>query len=404
MTISRRDFLKISGSLPLPFVLPRHLLAAGGSTVDRDVLVFLFLRGGLDSLNFLVPYGDGRYYELRPSLAVPQPSQEGGAIDLDGHFGLHPNLAPLADLYSDGELALVCAAGSPDDSHSHFESQDFAENGTPGDKSTESGWIGRYLDGVGGSGAFRAVGMGQILQKSLYGPVPAVSVSSVESFGLVTSQFPALRTAELAMEALYAGDNPLQADAGQAFAALGEFGDADPARYEPENGAEYPQSSLGQSLMEAGQILKAGLGVEVICLDAGGWDTHDNQTPTLDGLFDDLARSIAAFHADMGERMSNICLVGMSEFGRRAYENASGGTDHGHGGMMFLLGGGVNGGRVYGDWPTLNESALYGAGDLAVVNDFRTVLSEVAYTRLGVSDLGALFPGFEQTEFLGICV
>ncbi len=396
--LNRREFLKLSGALGGTLALPR--LARSRTAAGNDQLVFLFLRGAMDSLHFLVPHAEQRYYDLRPNLAVPRPGETDGVLDLDGFFGLHPRLAPLADLYAQDRLALVAAAGSPDPSHSHFESQDYAEFGVPGDKSIDTGWLGRMLQETsGGDSPFRALGYGERLQKSLYGADPAVAVAAVDDFALAARN-PAWGPT---LEGLYAPPDPLAEQADTTFAALEQFAVADPSQYAPENGAEYPQGEMGDALAQVSQLIKADLGAEVICVDAGGWDTHADEASRLDGLFEQLAAALGAFHTDLGARMDGITLVAMTEFGRRAYENASGGTDHGHGGCMLLLGGGVNGSRVYGDWPGLEDGDLYGAGDLEVVTDFRRVLSEVAVRRLGATDPEGLFPGFAQEPFLGVC-
>jgi len=401
LRLDRRRFLALSGAAGL---MPRlSFSATPGSTGVGDILVCLFLRGGLDGLHTVVPFGDPFYYDQRRQLALPPPGEAreageaGGVLDLDGFFGFHPALQPLLPLYEAGELALVHAAGSPDDTRSHFQAQHLMEQGDFSHNGGLSGWLGRHLalTGTPGVPTFRAVGMGGATQRSLAG-FPAVAVAGVEDFGL-RGPAPLGRV----LEALYGDADPLHEAARQALAADGEFKAADPGQNPPGNG--YPDSPLGQTLAQVGQLIRAeNLGVDVVGVDTGGWDTHNDQEAELVPLLGDLAASLAAFHADMGERMAHISVVVMTEFGRRVAENASLGTDHGYGGLMLALGGNVNGGRIYADWPGLAPGRLYRDGDLAVSTDYRTVLGELVQRRLGNSDLAGVFPDYAMPGFLGI--
>jgi uncharacterized protein (DUF1501 family) len=407
---TRRSFLRTVGlgGLTLPGWFPRLAFSATPSP-RRDVLVCVFLRGAADGLNIVVPFGDRDYYASRPTLAIKQPAATAGtAVNLDGFFGLHPSLAPLKELYDDGALAVVHAAGSPADTHSHFEAMDFMERGTPGSKSLTTGWIGRHLTTLdtGNGSPFRAVGIGHIVQASLRGPVPATALQSIADFHLKGLRSATeLASFQTSLASLYPSGDFLDGQAKQTFNAVSMLAGANPGTYQPQNGAQYPDSDFGHGLEQVAQLIRADLGLEVACIDVGGWDTHSGEggaTGTLANLLADLAAGLHAFHADLADRMAHITMVTMSEFGRRVRENASGGTDHGHGNCMFLLGGGVAGGKVYASWPGLAAEQLYGPGDLAITTDFRTVLSEVMERRLGNSKVADVFPGFARPAYLGV--
>lgn len=407
---TRRSFLRTAGlGMTLPVWFPRLAFSATPSA-RRDVLVCVFQRGGADGLSTLVPFGDGAYRASRPTLGIREPSATAGsAVDLDGFFGLHPSLAPLKELYDDGALAPIHAAGSPDDTHSHFDAMDFMERGTPGSKSLTTGWIGRHLSTLdtGNDSPFRAVGVGRLVQASLRGPVPATALQSIADYhlkGLKGSESELARF-QSSLSSLYPGGDFLDTQARQTFEAVETLARSNPGTYEPQNGADYPESDFGMAMQQVAQLIKADLGLEVACVDIGGWDTHAAQggsTGMLAGLLSDLAAGLHAFYADMADRMAHITVVTMSEFGRRVKENASGGTDHGHGNCMFLLGGGVLGGKVHGDWPGLGADRLYGPGDLAITTDFRTVLAELVERRLGNPKVNEIFPGFAKPAYLGV--
>jgi len=407
-----RNFLRSAGlgSLTLPAWFPRVAFAASPSP-QRDVLICIFQRGAADGLNMVVPVGDDNYYKNRPTIKIAQPSgAAGAAIDLDGFFGLHPSLAPFKELWDDGVLAAVHATGSPDGTHSHFDAMDFMERGTPGSKSIPTGWIGRHLGSVDTSGntsPFRAVGMGTLVQASLRGPVSATALRSIADFhlggkGAVASQ---IATFQASLSSLYADDAWLDLQAQQTVNAINTLAAKNPGAYQPQNGAKYPDTDFGSAMMQVAQLIKADLGMEVACVDLGGWDTHASQggaTGQQADLLAELAGGLAAFHADLADRMSRIIVVTMSEFGRRLLENGSGGTDHGHGNCMFVLGGGVNGGKVYADWPGLAPEQLSSPGDLAITTDYRTVLAEIVDRRLLNPKLADVFPGFTPPAYLGL--
>jgi uncharacterized protein (DUF1501 family) len=413
----RRSFLKALGGLSLPAWFPRLAFSTApdrlASSAQRDVLVCIFQRGAADGLNSIVPAGDSFYYGNRPTIAIPEPAGggssagTGAAIDLDGFFALHPALAPLKPLYDDKLLAAVHAAGSPDPTHSHFQAMDYMERGTPGSQALSTGWINRHLQAAAGDGdvsPFRAVGFGTLLQASLRGPVPATALQSIADFHL-RGNAGAVQTFQASLASLYADTTWLDAQGVETFNAINALATANPLAYLPRNGAQYPDSDFGLAMRQVAQLSRASLGLEVACVDIGGWDTHHSEGGA-DGqmakLLGDLAAGLAAFATDLGDQMKHVLVVTMSEFGRRVLENASGGTDHGHGNSMLLLGGGVNGGKVYGSWPGLAPDQLASPGDLQVTTDFRTVLAEIVDRRLLNSNLAAVFPGFQAPAYLGI--
>src|SRR5260370_12288525 len=404
MTVSRRAFLKNGGVAMIGMsTLPGFLRRAIAATPmpNRKKLVVLFQRGAADGLNIVVPFAEPNYYRIRPTIAIPQPRQGGelAALDLDGFCGLHPSLAPLMPLFRKQQLAIVHAAGSPDTTRSHFDAQDYMESGTPGVKSTDDGWLNRALqvDPEPGASPFRAVAMGPNLPLTLRGSAPAIALPDVRQFR-VFAQSPVV---EGGFEAPYAQtvDEALRGTGTETFEAIDMLRKADPTKFPPENGAEYPKSRLGQSLQQIGQLFKADVGVEVMFVDCGGWDNHVNEGGAqgqLANLLRDLGQGLAAFHRDMGNRMENIVFVTMSEFGRTAHENGNRGTDHGHANCMFVMGGPVQGGKVYGKWPGLGDHQLYERRDLALTTDFRSVLGEIIKGHVGCDDLKTVFPGFDN--------
>jgi uncharacterized protein (DUF1501 family) len=405
MAISRRVFLKGGGVAMLGFsAMPSFLMRAAESTPmpNQKKLLVLFQRGAMDGLNAVVPFGERSYYSMRPSIAIPAPSRGGqaSAIDLDGFFGLHPSLQPLASLFHDKQLAIVHAAGSPDNTRSHFDAQDFMESGTPGVKSTEDGWLNRYLQKQAEEKAtpFRAVAMGQQLPRTLKGAAPALAIPDIRQFQ-VMAPGQLSGTVQGGFEALYSQtlDHALRGTGQETFEALEMLKKVREQNYQPANGAEYPKGRLGLSLQQIAQMVKGNIGLEVAFVDVGGWDHHVNEGGVqgqLSNLLRELAEGLAAFHRDMGDQMKDLVLVTMSEFGRTARENGNRGTDHGHANCMFLIGGPVQGGKVYGRWPGLETSQLYEGRDLAVTTDFRSVLGEIIQRHLGNKDIKYVFPGF----------
>jgi uncharacterized protein (DUF1501 family) len=404
MQVSRRVFLKSGGVAMIGLsTIPAFLQRAVASTAmpNKKKLVVLFQRGAADGLNIVVPFGEREYYRMRPTIAIPEPRRGGNdsAVDLDGFFGLHPSLSPLEPLFHERQLAIVHAAGSPDTTRSHFDAQDFMESGTPGVKSTDDGWLNRTLLSMPEEGAspFRAVSLGPNLPRTLRGSAPAIALPDVRQFQVI-GQSPMV---EGGFEALYAQtvDTALHGTGTETFEAIDMLRKANPQKFQPENGADYPRSRYGQSIQQIAQLLKADIGLEVCFLDTGGWDNHVNEGGVqgqLSNLLRDLGQGLAAFHKDMGDRMNDIVVVTMSEFGRTAHENGNRGTDHGHANCMFVMGGAVKGGKVYGKWPGLASHQLYEGRDLALTTDFRSVLGELITGHLGNKDLKTVFPGFDN--------
>jgi uncharacterized protein (DUF1501 family) len=406
MQISRRFFLHkgalaVAGTAAIPGFLVRSVLAeTAGAPGQR--LVVIFQRGAADGLNAVVPYREKNYYSMRPTIAIPQNQ----VVDLDGFFGLHPSLAPFKPLYDQGHLAVIHACGSPDMSRSHFDAQDYMESGTPGVKNTSDGWLNRALqaedlrhrcEGTCERSAFRALALGSELPLTLAGRVPAIALNNVNGF-TVAGRGPSPSPAASAFEAMYAGsgDHIFHAAGDETFEAVKMLRAADPAQYTPGPGVQYPNSDFGNSMKQIAQLLKANLGVEAAFTDVSGWDTHQNQGSVngqLANRLSDFSASIAAFWRDLGDGAENVTLVTMSEFGRTARENGTGGTDHGHANAMFVLGGKVKGGKVYGRWPGLDNDQLNEGRDLALTTDYRQVLGEVVTRTLGAGNLETVFPG-----------
>jgi uncharacterized protein (DUF1501 family) len=394
--------------------------AALNGNARGKVMIVLFQRGAADALNVVVPHGERAYYAMRPTIAVPRPVSGSAttAIDLDGFFGLHPALAPFKRLWDDGILAPVHAVGSPSNTRSHFDAQDYMESGTPDNKGTRDGWLNRYLAVKGTCdecklgdpraaakpSAFQAVAMTPQTPRILEGPAATVAMNSLDEFTIRTNGSQADR-----IEALYRTGNAdvVHAAGGEMFEAIKILKSANPQQYVPENGADYPRSPFGQHLKQIAQLIKANVGLEIAFADVGGWDTHVNQggaTGQLAGRLDDFSKSIAALVEDLGGRMSDVTILTMSEFGRTAHQNGNGGTDHGHATSMFVIGGDVKGRKVHGKWPGLEPEQLNEGRDLALTTDFRSVFSEVAFKHLGAAKMDAVFPGFDgnQSRWLGI--
>jgi uncharacterized protein (DUF1501 family) len=405
--MNRRFFLHkgalaVAGTAAMPNFLVRSILAQAAPAKSQR-LVVIFQRGAADGLNVVVPYREKNYYSMRPSIAIPQNQ----VVDLDGFFGLHPSLASFKPLYDSGHLAVVHACGSPDMSRSHFDAQDYMESGTPGVKSTDDGWLNRALQAEDlvhrcagtceAHTAFRALALGADVPRTLAGKVPAIAFSNLNSFS-VGARGPQPGPAASAFEAMYAGsgDHILHAAGDETFEAVKMLRAANPAQYQPAAGIQYPTSEFGNSMKQIAQLLKANLGVEAAFTDVSGWDTHQNQggiSGQLANRLTDFSNSIAAFWRDMGDDAGDITLVTMSEFGRTAHENGTGGTDHGHANAMFVLGGQVKGGKVYGKWPGLDNDQLNEGRDLALTTDYRQVLGEVVTHSLGAENLDLVFPG-----------
>ena len=407
--MTRRIFLK-NGSLALvslgftPAFIARSAQAA---ETRRKVLVAVFQRGAVDGLNMVVPYNERAYYASRPSIAIPRPGLQDGAVDLDGFFGLHPRMASLQPLFKRGELAVVHACGSHDETRSHFDAQDYMESGTPGVKSTQDGWLNRVLHAKEHEKAspFRAVALAPQLPRALQGTAPALAIGQLGQFGVREGGGSDMLASSFEEQYAHAADALLRPTANEAFDAVKLMKSANPASYGPDHGAEYPRSGFGEAMKQVAQIIKSDLGLEVAFTELGQWDHHSNEggsTGQIANRLDDFASGLAAFAQDLGDRMTDVVVVTMSEFGRTVKENGSRGTDHGHGNAMLVLGGPVRGGKVYGKWPGLENDQLWQGRDLAITTDFRDVFGELVTGHLGARDISKVFPGYVYKSKLGL--
>lgn len=460
MNVSRRIFIKNGGLaiasvglLPVlgPAFLRRAVYAADSTGQTKGkTLICLFQRGAADGLSVVVPHGDPDLYKLRPALGIPRPlngQADATALDLDGFFGLHPSLATFQPIYKAGHLAIVHACGSPSTTRSHFDAQDYMESGAPDNKGITDGWISRAVLScpedraklaAAGVSPFRAVALSGTLPRSLQGDVGALAIPDLRTFGIAENMLaggeqtggdrrprrrpaaadaamsgpaPAARPASVAsgFETLYddAVGDVLHGTGRESFEAIRMLRHVNPGTYIPANGAEYPTTAFGNSLKQIAQLIKADMGVEVAFADMGGWDTHVNQGGAQGQLalrLKEFSGAISALYQDLGDRMSDVVILTMSEFGRTARQNGNLGTDHGHATCFFVLGGDVKGGKVYGDWPGLAPEKLYENRDLALTTDFRAVFGEVALKHLGAQGLQRVFPGFagSPSDFRGV--
>ena len=400
---SRRIFLR-QGAMAMVTLgfAPAFVSRIAAETRERrKLLIVVFQRGAVDGLNMVVPYGDTDYYRARPSIAIARPGSVDGALDLNGFFALHPRMAPFKPLWDRGELAVVHATGSHDTTRSHFDAQDYMESATPGIKSTRDGWLNRYLQGSGladqGSGSpLRGIALTKQMPRSLQGTAPALAIGSTEDFTVADM------SARTSFEEIYAAaqqDKALRGTASEAFDAMRTLAKKTAGHYRAAHGAQYPRSPFGQALEQIARLAKSDVGLEIAFAESTQWDHHVNEgaaTGQLANRLDDFSRGVAALAQDLGDRMTDTVIVTMSEFGRAVAENGSRGTDHGHGNAMFVIGGSVKGGQVYGTWPGLRAEDRHDGRDLAVTTDFRDVLSEVVVKHLGAdrSTAARVFPGY----------
>jgi uncharacterized protein (DUF1501 family) len=398
---TRRFFVKgsalvMAGAGAVPSWLGRAAAATQGK---KKTLVAIFQRGAADGLSIVAPFGDKRYAELRPTIGVTAPGnqqRQPNAIDLDGFFGLHPQMDPLKPFWEKQQLAIVEATGSPDNSRSHFDAQDFMESGTVGTKT--GGWLNRALtEPTTDTSPLRAISMGSQLPRTLWGDRSAIAVADMQQYKMND------QTASI-VESMYAAsaDKPLESAGKDAFAAMKMIRALTSENYVPDNRANYGGGDLGRNLQQVARLIKANAGVEAAFAEIGGWDHHQNEQQQLPNLLRQFSSALAGFCQDMGDRMEDIVLVTMSEFGRTAQENGDNGTDHGHGSVMMVLGGAVKGGKVYGRWPGLEKEQLFEGRDLDVTTDYRAVLSELVVGHLGQKDVAQVFPGYKAGEKLGL--
>ena len=405
-TMSRREMFKKSAIFTgmatayagLPGWMPRLAFAQPYNDPPGDILVSVFLRGGADFLNMIVPYAEDAYYEARPQIAIPRPDDnaERKVLDLDGFFGLHPSLETLLPIFQGGEMTAVHATGSPHETRSHFEAMDFMERGTPGSYDLRNGWIGRHLATIetGNTSPIRGIGWGTSVQMQLVGAPSVVSMKSIIDYHLQGDVNMAMQMME-SLKSLYeVEEETLQNSAIATQDAINLVASVGYENYAPQNGAVYPETDFAMALRQTAALIRADVGLEAACVDLGGWDTHVNQggaQGTQANLMNQLSQGLAAFHQDLGVDMNKVTVVVMSEFGRQLKENSGRGTDHGHGGAMLVMGGNVVSTPVVTKWPTLAPEAL-DRNDLAITIDYRDVLVELLGTRLKNPTAETLFP------------
>jgi uncharacterized protein (DUF1501 family) len=421
MNVNRRIFLKQGalafvclGAGPMwgPNFLRQTAFAADlGSQRDNKILICIFQRGAVDGLSMVVPYGDPSYYQSRPDIALAAPSQAAGAtgvLDLDGYFGFNPALAPLLPLYQQGHLAAIQACGSPNTSRSHFESQDLMESGIDEGSSVHDGWLNRLLgccpEDAAKLSPFRAVSTTAITPRSLQGEQDSMAIRDLDTFGLGSDNSVAMAGpsgTSNGFESMYAAavDTVLHGTARESFDALDMLAKIRNGKYVPSNGATYPATPFGKNLRQIAQLIKGNVGVQVAFAEVDGWDTHANQgnaKGVLSTRLGQFGQALAALHQDLGDRMADVVVVTMSEFGRTVHQNGNRGTDHGHGTCFFAMGGSIKGGKVYGDWPTLAPDKLFQGRDLPVTTDFREVFGEIVSRHFNVpmADMPTLFPQY----------
>ena len=381
-------------------------IAAHPTLPGHDILVCIFQRGAADGLNALAPYGDLNYPVHRPTIRVPDPGQLNGGIDIDGFYALHPALSPLKTIYDAGDLALVHATGVPHQIRSHFSAQNLIERGVVEKTGPTTGWLGRHLvlSPPASSSAFRAISISGNVPVALGGAVEPLAIDNLNDFGfdqdIIDSGYPQV------LADLFQSPAPF---AGPGNAALAAMDELQAARLDliPDDPGYPPDSVLSNKMQQAAKLIKSQLPVEVVCMDSDGWDHHENLEFYIDQSLSELANVLSAFYTDMGASMSRITVLVYTEFGRRVAQNGSLGVDHGTGSLAYLMGGGVNGGQIFSDWPGLTPDApgipgdLYLGEDLQITTDLRTVISELLEKRLGGTNVGAVFPGFVRPPDLG---
>lgn len=416
MPISRRQFLMGCSAAIAAMAGGRvgNLVFAEGMQTAREVLVVVFLRGGCDGLSLVAPFDDPVYIGARAGLAIPGKGPNRALplatnnASFTSSMGLHPKGGPLKELYEAGHLAIIHACGLDDDTRSHFDAMDYMERGTPGNKATSSGWLTRHLQSVGIAGTLPTLAVGTALPAALLSDKTAVAMSNAQNWKLTThsrygnSNLPYNTLSSL--KKFYSGTGtPIEQSGRRALEVMDTLKSQN-LQYTPAPGVTYPKGSFGDTLELVAQTIKMDVGLQIATADLGGWDTHEHQGNEGGGYFadqvDELALGLHAFYSDLHDHQRNLTVVVMSEFGRRLGANSSNGTDHGHGNVMLLLGGNVNGGNLYGKWPGLLD--LDQGQDLRITTDYRTVLSEILIRRLANPNLGTVFPGITDYAPLGV--
>ena len=417
--MQRRHLLQAAAAAGLAWTaVGRSAFAATATQAGQQLpgnkrLIVVFLRGAVDGLSVVVPYGESAYAQARSSIALARPGQDGGVLDLDGHFGLNPNLAPLMPLWQAGKLAFVQASGSPDPTRSHFDAQDYMESGTPGRKSTPDGWLNRLLGAEppvvvqpgSRAGVTRGISVGATLPRIWAGPNPVANIAN----GARATRPTLLDRPQVskAFDSLYSGDDAMSRAYRESQQSRAEVNEAmTPAAMDHEqmvanNGAPLP-NGFSDDAGRLAQLMRRDPNVQIAFLALGGWDTHVNQGGArgqLANRLQPLGQGLAELATRLGPAFEDTTILVVSEFGRTVRQNGTGGTDHGHGNVMWALGGNVAGGKVHGRWPGIDASSLHEGRDLAVTTDFRQVLAGVCAYNLGLPDarLAAVFPGFDGT-------
>lgn len=411
--VNRRAFMK-SGAMALFAAgfggVPTFIARAANSGKilspykKNKVLVCIFQRGAMDGLMAVSPYADPNLKTLRPTLYMSPAATEGKQIDLDGRFGLHPSLAAFAPFFTEGRMAIVHGVGSPNTTRSHFDAQDYMESGTPFSKSTSSGWLNRAVGLLGHEGTpFRAVSLTSSLPRSLYGDQESLAINNLQDFAIQMRGNPlATNLAAKSFEQLYdqTSSQILSKTGKESFDAMKMLNVNNIKNYQPANGVVYPNSPLGNALKQIATLIKMDVGMEVAFAESGGWDTHFNQG-TVNGALarnlKDFSDSIAAFWKDMEAYQDEVTVMTMTEFGRTAHQNGTGGTDHGRASCLFVLGNDVQGGKVYNNITSLAKAELEDGRDLPVSTDFRSVFSSVANGHLKINNNTKLFPSWDGT-------
>jgi uncharacterized protein (DUF1501 family) len=387
LRFSRREFLRGAGTSLVALAVPSAWARPGRAAGTEPVVVSIFLRGAADGLSLVVPHGDPDYAALRPTIQL----SPGETLDIGGFYALHPSLAPLAPLYQDGSLAILHAVGSPNPTRSHFAAQDYIETAAPGAQDVTTGWLNRYLATQSVNGAFAGVSIGSGKTLTLTGAADTISFVSLDNFQ--PGEF--LTTERIgAWSAMFDAwpDPRLSQASDEMLAAAAVVGSISRA-----TSVTYPDTEFARSLRDVAALIKSSVGVRALTVDLNGFDHHTNANAQMPVVAGTLASALAAFQQDLGSHASRTLTLVMTEFGRTAAENGGGGADHGHGSVMFALGGGIHGGRVLtrnGQWPGLAPENLFENRDLAVTTDFRDVFAEVLRRHLGVADPSSILPGF----------
>ncbi|MGB0714453.1 MAG: DUF1501 domain-containing protein [Phycisphaerae bacterium] len=371
----------------------------------RDAMLVIFLRGGMDGLTTVVPYGDPNLYaaNLRPNLAVPPPGQNGGAVDLDGFFGLAPAMNALLPAYQNNDLLIVHATGSPDPTRSHFDAFQYMEYGIPLQPlSLFTGWLGRHLQSTPpmSNGPLRGVALNYLVPKTLAGAPGTLPIPDPANYAFPGRPESSPLREEALTDMVEATQEPVKSAGLNTMNTIDLLESIDFDNYVPGNGAVYPQTGFGDAVRSAAALIKAEIGVEVAMVELGGWDTHAQQQGQINNLMFDLSQAMAAFHADTQDTANPVTTIAMSEFGRRADANGSAGTDHGHGNCMMVMGSGINGGQVIADWTDnalLHPDNLYQGDSLDVTIDYRDIIAEILQERMENIDLASVFPNFTPT-------